>query len=175
MNHERRFSTEYRAEGRGLKGYAALFNVTADIGGMFTETIRPGAFAPSLDARADILALVDHNPGQVLARTRSGTLRLTQDAKGLAFDLDVPETQAGRDVLELARRGDLGGMSFGFSVIAEDRKGDRRELRSVTLHEISVVSAWPAYDGTEVQARSLAANVGNTARSRLIKLWEAGA
>jgi len=46
-------------------------------------------------------------------------------------------------------------MSFGFTAIDENRDGDRRELRVVDLIEISVVLAWPAYDGTVVNARSL--------------------
>src|SRR5690606_25156067 len=120
----------------------------------FVETIAPGAFSASLRTRADILALVDHDPGRVLARTRSGSLRLSEDSRGLAFDLDVPDTTAGRDVLALAERGDLGGMSFAFTAVDEHRDGDRRELRAVDLHEISVVLAWPAYDGTIVTARS---------------------
>ncbi|MGE6739671.1 HK97 family phage prohead protease [Allorhizobium pseudoryzae] len=153
---ERRgWTAEIRSKGRRLEGYAATFGTSADIGGRFTETIAPGAFSGSIRSRADVLALVDHDPGRVLARTRSGTLRLSEDSRGLAFDLDIPDTQAGRDVLALAERGDLGGMSFGFTALDEKRDGDRRELRAVELHEISVVLAWPAYDGTVIQARSL--------------------
>lgn len=149
---ERRASPiELRAKGRRLEGYAALFNTEARIG-PFTETIRAGAFAGSL--AADVLALVDHDPSRVLARTKSGTLRLSEDTRGLAFDLDIPDTGAGRDVLALAERGDLGGMSFGFSATEELWEGEKRELRAVTLHEISVVAAWPAYQGTSVDARS---------------------
>ncbi|MCG7508675.1 HK97 family phage prohead protease [Mesorhizobium retamae] len=154
-SERRTLAVEIRARGRRLEGYAATFNNQADIGGRFVETIAPGAFAASLRAKGDILALVDHDLGRVLARTRSGTLRLAEDARGLAFDLDVPDTSAGRDVLALAERGDLGGMSFGFTAFDEHRDGDRRELRGVELHEISVVLAWPAYDGTVIQARSL--------------------
>lgn len=150
----RALPVEIRARGRRLEGYAATFGALADIGGRFTETIAPGAFAGSLRSNPDILALVDHDPSLVLGRTRSKTLRLSEDAKGLAFDLDLPETQAGRDVLALAERGDLGGMSFGFTAVDERRDGDKRELRAVHLHEISIVLAWPAYDGTVIQARS---------------------
>jgi phage head maturation protease len=55
----------------------------------------------------------------------------------------------------LAERGDIGGASFGFTVPdkGERWQGGKRELRAITLHEISIVSAWPAYDGTVVQAR----------------------
>lgn len=164
---------EIRAKGRTLEGYAATFNNAAEIGGRFVETIAPGAFSASLRAKGDILALVDHDPGRVLARTRSGSLRLSEDTRGLAFSLDVPDTTAGRDVLALAERGDLGGMSFGFTATDEHRDGDRRELRGVELHEISIVLAWPAYDGTTIHARSLqTADPFRAYAGRALKLLE---
>jgi HK97 family phage prohead protease len=153
---EFRHAVEIRADapGRRLEGYAAIFGTEARLGTV-VEVVLPGAFRASLASGRDILALADHDPTRVLARTRSGTLKLTEDAKGLVFDLALPDTQAGRDVLALAERGDLGGMSFGF--IATDTvwpQRDRRELRAVELHEVSVISSWPAYPGTTVQARS---------------------
>lgn len=172
---KRGFQIEVRAKGRKLEGYAATFGNPANIGGRFIETIAPGAFADSLRKRADILALVDHDPGKVLGRTRSGTLRLAEDSKGLTFALDLPETQTGRDVLALAERGDLGGMSFGFTVRDEAMTGTRRELRAVDLHEVSVVLAWPAYDGTVIQARGRGpVHPARAAMTRRIELWRAG-
>ena len=156
MEIERRAAVlEIRAAGRKLEGYAATFGAEARIGS-FVETIAAGAFAATLADGADKLALVDHDPGKLLARTRSGTLRLREDARGLAFDLDVPETQAGRDVLALAERGDLGGMSFAFKVRpdGESWSGNRRELRAVDLAEVSIVQSWPAYTGTSIAARN---------------------
>jgi HK97 family phage prohead protease len=154
----RAITAEVRAKGRRLEGYAATFGAEARIGS-FTETIAPGAFAASLSERADILALLDHDPGKVLARTRSGTLRLAEDSRGLAFDLDVPATTVGSDVLALAERGDIGGASFAFTVKSEKWDGERRVLESVDLHEVSVVSAWPAYEGTIVQARARSTDI----------------
>lgn len=153
MEIERRTSIELRASGRKLEGYAATFGNEARIGS-FTEIILPGAFRGSLGG--DIVALVDHDPSRLLARTKSGSLKLAEDSKGLAFEIQVPDTQTGRDVLALAERGDLGGMSFGFTVPkgGERWRGDRRELLAVELREISVVSSWPAYGGTIVQARA---------------------
>jgi HK97 family phage prohead protease len=83
-------------------------------------------------------------------------LRLTEDSTGLAFSLDLPETQAGRDVQALAERDDLGGMSFGFTVPdgGETWAGDRRTLRAINLMEISIVSAWPAYPDTSLALRT---------------------
>lgn len=165
---EERAAIDVRAEGRKLTGYAATFNNETRIAD-FTETIAPGAFRASLADGHDILALADHQRDKVLARTKSGTLRLSEDERGLRFEIDVPDTSAGRDVLALAARGDLGGMSFGFSVDKEDWQGERRTLQSVTLHEVSVISAWPAYSGTSVSAR---AKQHRTAAQRRIALLE---
>jgi len=154
---ERRAFTEVRTAGRRIEGYAATFNAEAAFG-RFRERIAPGAFRSAL--AGDVLAMLDHDPGKVLGRTRSGTLRLTEDSRGLAFSLDLPDTQAGRDVLALAERGDLGGMSFGFTVPkgGESWQGETRTLRTVDLKEISVVQAWPAYPDTEIALRHRADN-----------------
>jgi len=162
---------EIRAAGRRLEGYAAVYGVEARIGSI-VETIAPGAFAVTLAERNDVLGLADHDPARLLARTRSGTLRLSEDSRGLAFDLDVPDTQTGRDVLALAERNDLGGMSFAFRVRPDGERwsGKKRELRSLDLVEISVVSSWPAYDGTSVTARSL---ILSPARAALRSFLEA--
>lgn len=162
MTVERRaLLAELRAvAGRRLTGYAATFGTPAKIG-TFTESIRAGAFANTLrKPGADVLALVDHDASRLLARTASGTLRLSEDARGLAFDLDLPDTQLGRDILALAERGDLGGMSFGFRALDEAwPTRDTRELRAVDLIEISVVQAFPAYGQTSIAARARPAGV----------------
>lgn len=164
---ERRSFTEVRTSGRKLEGYAAIFNSEARMGG-FVETIAPGAFRSAL--AGDVLAMLDHDAGKVLGRTRSNTLRLSEDSKGLAFSLDLPDTQAGRDVLALAERGDLGGMSFGFMVPkgGDSWTGERRTLRTVDLKEISVVQAWPAYPDTELALRSRATDQTEHRRRTLI-------
>ncbi len=168
---ERRAGLELRtAPGRRLVGLVAPFDKPARIGGAagFTETIRPGAFRQTLlRPGADILALVDHDLTRLLARTASGTLRLAENAAGLGFDLDVPKTHLGDDVLELAVRGDLGGMSFGFRPTEEAWPAtDRRELRAVDLVEVSIVQAFPAYASTTVQARARGALAAEEARAR---------
>lgn len=171
MTIEKRIATEVRAEGRKLTGYAATFGTETRILD-FHETIAPGAFAASLRSNPDVLCLVDHDPSRVLGRTKSGTLRLSEDERGLKFELDVPDTSAGRDVLALATRGDLGGMSFGFSVPegGDNWQGDKRELRNVVLHEISVVQSFPAYGGTTVQARSRQQRTDADRRIALLEL-----
>jgi HK97 family phage prohead protease len=154
----RALATAVRAAGRKLTGYAATFGTPADIAGQFVETVRMGAFASTLRAKSDVLALVDHDTSKLLGRTASGTLRLNEDGTGLAFEIDVPPTTLGADVLALAERGDLGGMSFGFRIVDEAWADKRtRELRAVDLYDVSVVLAHPAYPATSVVARS---NIG---------------
>lgn len=149
---------------RRLVGFAARYGVVANIG-PFRERISPYAFAGSIgEGRADVLALLDHNPEKVLGRTKSGTLRLDDQAEGLAFEIDAPDTGAGRDALALAARGDLGGASIGFIVEDEASENDIRIIRRARLLEISIVSSWPAYSGTEVEARGRLASSVRTPR-----------
>lgn len=168
---ERRTFSEVRTAGRRIEGYAATFGAVADLGG-FTETIAPGAFRDAL--AGDVLAMLDHDPGKVLGRTRSGTLRLSEDGRGLAFSLDLPDTQAGRDVLALAERNDLGGMSFGFMIPdgGETWQGRARTLHKVELREVSIVQAWPAYPDTEIALRALTQGAQAQRRRRALILAE---
>ncbi|RKD61547.1 hypothetical protein BJ928_107148 [Rhizobium sp. WW_1] len=139
-----------------VAGYAATFGDTADIGGHFREVIAPGAFSQSLKT-ADVRAYYGHDRQRLLGRTSAGTLRLNEDAKGLAVEIDLPDTTDGRDVRELIARGDITGMSFGFIVTHDewDMTGniDTRTIHQVELLEVSVVSE-PAYEGTSIALRS---------------------
>ena len=101
---EKRATAGVTANGRKLTGYVAKFGNATRIGG-FTEIIRRGAFAASLTSGRDILAMADHDPSRILGRTKSGTLELREDDTGLAFALQMPDTQAGRDLVALAERG----------------------------------------------------------------------
>jgi len=139
-----------------VRGYAAVFNSETDIGGYFREVVMPGAFSETLQS-ADVRALVDHDSGRVIGRTKAGTLRLSEDERGLAVEIDLPDTSDGRDLAELVSRGDIDGMSFGFRVTKEqwDETVDppKRSIMAVELHEVSAVT-WPAYTDTQLAMRS---------------------
>ena len=101
--------TEIRADvsGRQIVGIAASYlTLSSDLGG-FREQIAPTAFTRSLAESPNILALYSHNSAMLLGTTRSGTLALSSNDKGLSFDLHRPDTTYGNAVLELMRRGDL--------------------------------------------------------------------
>jgi hypothetical protein len=78
-------------------------------------------------------------------------LSLVEDGHGLRVKAELPNTTLGRDTAELLRRGDVDSMSFGFSVPSGgdewNHDGSERTLRSVRLHEVSIV-AFPAYSAT---------------------------
>lgn len=153
MEIERRaVAFELRATGRRLVGLAAPIGVEARIGSI-TEVISAGAFTATLADGHDVLALADHRADKLLGRTRSGSLRLSEDTRGLHFEIDLPATQLGNDTLELATRGDLGGVSIGFRAKDEHWSGQRRELRAVDLAEISIISGFSAYP-TEISVRN---------------------
>ena len=150
----REFTTtiELRAEGDGntFSGYAALFN-TESLPLPFTEVIAPGAFKRSLRSRNDVKLLWNHDSSMPLASTRSGTMTLVEDERGLKVTATLPQTSAGNDARELIQKNIVDAMSFGFSVPAGgdswSNDGSTRTLKSVRLHEVSIV-AWPAYEAT---------------------------
>jgi len=152
---------EIRAESDGLRveGYAAVFGERADIAGMFYEVIERGAFSDAV-GRDDVVFLVNHE-GLPLARTRSGTLKLYEDDRGLRMEtmLDAEDPDV-KSIVGKMRRGDLDKMSFAFRADVQewDESEDMpvRTIKRATLYDVSVVTT-PAYDGTEIGLRSLEA------------------
>jgi len=138
-------------------GYAAVFDSPSEPL-PFTETIRSGAFRRSLNSGREVRMFVNHNTDMVLGSTRSGTLALTEDERGLKVEGDLPDTTYGRDLSVLMQRGDVHSMSFGFSIPrggdAWSEDGQSRELREIILHEVSVVTGFPAYEATDASVRS---------------------
>lgn len=157
-----RFAVEFRAEvtGNTLRGHAALFGPMAKLPQHY-ERMAPGVFDKVLkDEGTDVRALINHNPTLLLGRQSAGTLRLHADDRGLAFEVDLPDTSYARDLRELVARGDLTGASFGF-VPGEDtweRAPDGRQIRTHTsiaqLVDVSPVT-YPAYEDTAVALRHI--------------------
>ncbi len=137
-----------------LSGYAAVFN-NASVPLPFIEYIAPGAFRKTLSETPDVRLLINHE-GLPLARTKNGTLTLTEDEVGLRFDAELPDTSEARDLYTLIERGDVDQMSFAFRVIRQKFNKDRSErtLTEVSLADgdVSVVT-YPAYPTTTVEAR----------------------
>jgi HK97 family phage prohead protease len=147
---------EARQEGEGKKliGYASVFDSPSEPM-PFVEYVRRGAFAKTLNDGADVRLLIDHE-GVPLARTRSGTLMLEEDDRGLRVEamLDPANPDAAR-VISAMKRGDISQMSFAFRTIKDNWNTDRsvRELKEVQLYDVSVVT-FPAYEETVAEIRS---------------------
>jgi len=144
-----------------LVGYAAIFGQRTTIAGMFHEQIDPGAFRDAV-GEDDVRALFNHDPNFLLGRSAAGTLRLSEDATGLRYEIDMPDTQVGRDVLTSVKRGDIRGSSFAFDVVGDvwtnpTRSGELpvRTITKARLFDVSPVT-FPAYEQTSVSARSQA-------------------
>ena len=135
-----------------IEGYAALFDDPADEQMGFIEKIAAGAFSKAIK-NTDTRALINHNPGKVLGRKSSGTLRLIEDDKGLYYEVDPPNTTYANDLIESMKRGDIDQSSFAFIVSKEewDESGDipvRTILEVEELHDVSPVT-FPWYENTE--------------------------
>ncbi len=152
-----------------FSGYTAKFSVWSEDLGRFREQIAPGAFAEAVH-EDDVRCLLNHNPDRVLGRTTSGTLRLTEDAVGLRFEVTAPDVGWVRDLRESVKRGDINQCSFAFIAVEEDWQWaqpgsaqlDERTVRKARLQDVSIVT-YPAYTDTEASVRS-AQNVRDTAR-----------
>lgn len=144
-----------------VAGYAAVFDEETNIGGYFTETIQRGAFKSALERNDDVVFLINHE-GLPLARTRSGTLKLTEDERGLYIESELdPSDPDVRSIVPKMKRGDLDKMSFAFVPTRQewDDSGDvpKRTIMDVRLHDVAIVTN-PAYGGTEIGLRSLDAH-----------------
>lgn len=147
-------------------GYAAVFNALSRPIGNMKEIIRPGAFKESLASKQQVRATLDHRTDLTLGLNTSGTLRLNEDNRGLAFSVDMPDTSYSRDLSQLVQRGDVFGCSFGFwsdpkKFWTEKTRGlyrrednlTIREYHAIDLFDISIVYE-PTWLQTEVSTRS---------------------
>jgi len=150
---------EIRAEGDtiSVSGYAAVFNSETIIGGKYREQIAPGAFTNAI-GRDDVMFLINHD-GLPMARTKSGTLTLAEDERGLYMSAELDSSDPDvRAIVPKMKRGDLDKMSFAFSpeVQSWDDSGDMplRTIRQASLYDVSIVT-YPAYQDTDIGLRSL--------------------
>lgn len=163
----RSYSFEVRAEesetGSTITGRPIVYNSRTNMG-YFDEIIEPGA----LDTTdlTDVRFLVNHDTSKIpLARSRrntaNSTMQLMPDLEGLGIrvNLDTENNADARSLYSAVKRGDITGMSFMFGVDGdeweelESEHPLRRIKRISSVVEVSAVT-FPAYEATEIQARS---------------------
>lgn len=140
-----------------IEGYFAVFNSNYEIWDGMTESIAPGAFDDTVSD--DIRALVNHDTTLVLGRTKSHTLELRTDERGLWGSVAInPNDSDAMNLYSRVQRGDIDGCSIGFTI--EQQQTDYREdgsvhftIEKVKLYEVSACT-FPAYEETNIAARS---------------------
>jgi len=155
---KRSINYEFRAmpESRTIVGTATVFNSAYDMG-WYDEEMSADVFKNS--DFSDVVALFNHDANMVLARTKSGTLKLNLTGNALEYSFEAPNTSLGNDLLEMVKRGDVYQSSFAFSVEAEDwqeREGmkPKRVIRGIKkVYDVSPVT-YPANPDTMVAKRS---------------------
>lgn len=125
--------------------------------GQFVERVCKGAFKRAIDRNGDVRLLLNHDPSRDLGGTGDGNLELTEDSIGLKARATVTDPE----VIDLARKGDLVGWSFGFLDMDVVNKRDEdgiplRDIKDLDLREVSILdrTKTPAYDGTLVSVRA---------------------
>lgn len=159
-------AVELRASDNGpgvIVGYASVFNRLSQNLGGFVERVDPDAFNKSLADGVPVVARFNHKDDFLLGTTESGTLTLRVDGTGLQYEVDLPDTTAGRDLAVLAKRGDVRYSSFAFQTVKDDWGTTEddfplRTLQAVKLVDVAPVVS-PAYRDTTAGLRSLASKL----------------
>lgn len=127
-------------DGKSLSfsGYASVTDTPYemhDMFGSYSEVIDAGAFARTLSQDPDVVFLVNHRD-LPLARTKSGTMSLTEDGTGLrvdaTFDPNDPDVER---IAPKVQRGDLDEMSFAFWI---ERQTWSPDYQQVNIHEVNL-------------------------------------
>lgn len=167
-------AAEKRADGKQVvRGYAAVFYNPADPNTQYElwqdtfERIMPTAFDAALREKDDVRGLFNHDPSLILGRAAVGTLRLSVDSVGLAYEIDPPDSPNGQNVLAAISRGDVSGSSFAFLVYTgkrgrvvwvEEKQADGRLVAIREIHDLELLDVgpvtYPAYAATTSTVRS---------------------
>jgi uncharacterized protein len=146
--------------------YPSVFNQRSKLirewGEVFFEIISPSAFSNVLkDPALNTIATVDHDRSKMIGRTKSGTLQLSVDSKGLKASLEIPDTNLGRDLQVMIERGDYFECSFIYTIAEGGVHYDRSEeipVRTITdidrLYDVSIVVDG-AFANTIIKKRAL--------------------
>ena len=140
-----------------ITGYFVVFNSETELYDGMYEEISDKAFA-NIDL-SDVRALADHDTAKVLGRTKSQTLTLSVDDKGLYGEITINKNDTEAvNLYERVKRGDIDQCSFGFNILNEtmEQRSDgstKWTITEIELFEVSIV-CFPAYADTSVEARS---------------------
>ncbi|MGA8303102.1 MAG: HK97 family phage prohead protease, partial [Thermoplasmata archaeon] len=143
---------------RTISGLAVVWapSRSSDLGG-WQEEIASTAFDKNLASNPDVVALFNHNMDMPLARTTSGTLRLTKTRRGLAYEFDAGDQTYSTNLVTSLERGDVHQSSFGFYCTDDSWREENgvivRTVLEAQLFDVSPVT-FPAYPDATSQVRA---------------------
>jgi uncharacterized protein len=161
---------ELRSDSVVLDGYVNVTlresRVLPSPRGKFVEEIKPRTFERALMKTDSVDLLFNHDRSRKLGSTKEGNLELREDNVGLRAIATVNDP----DVIDLARKGELRGWSFGFSALKDEwtTKTDgmqKRTIEEMELYEVSVLSKTPAYIATSIESRGESDSILTETRS----------
>ena len=127
-----------------IQGYGSVFNKPYEVWGI-KEVVEAGAFEKTLRENPDIRGMFNHSPDFLLGRTKSGTMDVEEDAKGLRYEIraDAKDPQAISVARKITRK-DVDGSSIAFFVHRDEweRDKDGRPLKRI-LKEIELIETGP--------------------------------
>lgn len=153
---------QLNSETRTVTGMAVVFNSDSENLG-FIERIHPEAITEDTINKSDVLAKFNHDDNKVLARSKygKGSLKLSINDRGVAYEFESPKTALGDELLEYLERGDISASSFAFT-ISKDEGAEKwskrngiiyRDIYSIDrLYDVSPVFN-PAYSATTCSKR----------------------
>ena len=149
---------ELRSDSVVLSGYVNVTQRESRIlpspRGRFVEEIIPRTFERALQKNDSVDLLFNHDRSRKLGSTKEGNLELREDNVGLRAIATVTD----ESVMEKAKKRELRGWSFGFSVLKDSWKSredgmQKRTVEEIDLYEVSVLDKTPAYIATSIEAR----------------------
>lgn len=149
-------------------GYASIVDAPYEMQdwyGPYKEIIRSGAFTKTLSGNPDAVYCLNHDWNAApMARTKAGTVRLSEDATGLYVEADLDPRRSDVVILQSCMdAGELDAMSFAFYVVRQDWSPDyeQRDIFEVDMDggDVSIVThpANPATTGTTALRKRAAA------------------
>ena len=142
-------AVEYRAavdiEPHRVEGVIMAYG---DVAGPGVERFARG----SIDLSGGVDLYMGHKTPHLLARHPGGGMSVTDDGSAVRLSAELPDTSAGRDAVELLRRGTLTGLSVEFVPRRSHFEGGTRVIDRALVPRVALVSA-PAYPGSRVELR----------------------
>jgi HK97 family phage prohead protease len=132
-----------------LSGYAMVWGAVSNDRGGYRVRLLPN----SATFLTPTFALYHHSFRDVLARNDDGSLRITMDDIGAKVEIDLPDTQLGRDLEWLVSNRKVRGMSFAMipgKFNETNENGQRiKNYSEYNVDEVTI-TAIPAFNETSI-------------------------